>query len=46
VVADSVNGTVAVIGAAAAGSARHEIEEQIRARMQPFAIAYRVQWME
>ncbi len=46
VVADSVKGTVAVIGAAAAGSARHEIEEQIRARMQPFAIAYRVQWME
>jgi fatty-acyl-CoA synthase len=45
-VADPVKGSIAAIEVAAAASARREIEEQIHARMKPFAIAYRVQWTE
>jgi hypothetical protein len=45
-VADPVKGSVAAIGVAAAAGARREIEEQIHARMKPFAITYRVQWTE
>jgi fatty-acyl-CoA synthase len=43
-VADPVKGSVAAIEGGAAAGARREIEEQIHARMKPFAIAYRVQW--
>ncbi len=46
IAADPVKGSIAVIGVAAAAGVRREIEEKIHARMKPFAIAYRVQWME
>jgi hypothetical protein len=46
IVPDPVAGTVAVIGVAAAANVRRDVEEQIHARMKPFATAYRVQWTE
>jgi fatty-acyl-CoA synthase len=44
--ADPVEGNIAVIGVAAAAGARRDVEEQIRDCMKPFATAYRVQWLE
>lgn len=43
---DPVKGTVAVISVGVAADVRRDVEERIRACMQPFAIAYRVRWME
>ncbi len=43
-VADPIKGSVAVINAAGAAEARHDVEEKIHERMKPFPIAYTVQW--
>lgn len=46
-IADPVQGLVAVIQiAAGAADQRHGVEQQIRDKMQAFAIAYVVQWSE